>query len=120
MEIPFGDKDIKKATSTPASILATSGSASAFLSIGAKAISAGGSHTLLVDNENRFYAVGRLDDGRLGVNPSTMPSAKNKLLTMTHIDISQPLATSTLKEIIDIKAGGSHSLVLVKIALPPV
>lgn len=89
----------------------------------AKLIQAGGSHTVFVDTDNQFYAVGRSDDGRLGINPKSLPNDKNKnrLVNAKQIDIASSILkiypSAVVTNIEDIKAGGSHSLVLAKIAV---
>lgn len=71
------------------------------------AVSGGGSHTIYLTKNNEIFSVGRLDGGRCGVGPVTTDRLK------TPQNITSNFVPMDGFQILEIAAGGSHTLVLI-------
>jgi alpha-tubulin suppressor-like RCC1 family protein len=74
-------------------------------------VSGGGAHTIWFDKNNHVFTVGRLDMGRCG----TGTSENGRSLKANDITCKFPFQDFT---VLEVSAGGSHSLVLVQSATP--
>jgi alpha-tubulin suppressor-like RCC1 family protein len=80
------------------------------------AVSAGGSHTIWTTRNGDIYTTGRLDNGRCGIseeeNISQGGSVSDRISVAANIKQYFPMHSTI--EILQIAAGGSHSVVLVE------
>lgn len=74
-------------------------------------VSAGGSHTIWFNRNNRVHAVGRLDGGRCG----TGSTANGRLALSEDITPNFPIQDFL---VLEVAAGGSHTLILAETSQP--
>jgi alpha-tubulin suppressor-like RCC1 family protein len=80
--------------------------------------SAGGSHTIWRDSKQRVFVVGRLDGGRCGLGPTTSDRAQlaHDISRFIYPGIGDPTSSASspiAREIVQVSAGGAHSLIVV-------
>ena len=86
-------------------------------SFAVKAVSAGGSHTLICTESDRVFAVGRLDYGRCGVEMTSQPADRicipHDITHLFHHPTEGERHLNATRHVLQVAAGGSHSAVLV-------
>lgn len=75
-------------------------------SVRVQSASCGGSHSLILTTDGRVFAVGRSDDGRLGLGSDLKPKIMTPYLVTPD--------TNVAFTVVQVVAGGAHSLVLVQ------
>lgn len=71
-------------------------------------VSAGGSHTVFLDDKHHIFTAGRTDGGRCGVG-----QASSERLNVAH-DITANFFRGEQMKVIQVSAGGAHTMVLVE------